>query len=191
MFWEVTVMRSSKRKVLLAMLAIGLLASCQDAAGPTAQEFVGARQANELNEAEPAAVRLQVPNETDLWAWEVIDEAGGKVRVNGHELQVLRGSVSEPTLFVIVQRPSEYLVVELLAYRVADWTQVTTFDGPVKLKLSYRDLDIKNPNRLTILYLPDDVVTGRTEVVPSNVNKTSENVTGKLHHFSSYAAGIN
>jgi hypothetical protein len=185
-------MRSTQRKLLVAMLAMGVLASCQDAADPTASLFPASRQASDLAETESAeAVLLKTPNEADVWAWEMIDESGGKVRLNGHELQVPKGAVSEEMLFVIVQRASEYLVVELLAYRKADWTQMTTFNSPVKLKLSYRDLEIKNPNRLTILYLPDDVVTGRKELVPSHVNKTAENVAGKLGHFSSYAAGIN
>src|SRR5688572_29857526 len=152
MLWEVTVMRSIQRKVLVAMLAMGVLASCQDAADPTAGDFTGAPFATRIDDSNLVSgepVPLKVPNAEEAWGWGWIDERGGKIRLQGHELLVPNGAVTERTLFVIRERAGEYLVVDLLAFRDDGvWTPVTTFPRPVKIKLSYKGLAINNPKRL-------------------------------------------
>ena len=188
-------MRSSQRKVLVAMLAVGIVASCQDSAGPTANDFSGAPLAARIDDSNLVSgepVPLRVPNEEDAWAWGFVDGSGGKIRLEGHELLVPNGAVSERTLFVIRERAGEYLVVDLLAFRDDGvWTPVTTFPKPVKIKLSYKGLAINNPKRLAVLYLPEDSISGAKQVLPTAVSELAENITSKLDHFSSYAAGIN
>jgi hypothetical protein len=188
-------MRSSQRKVLIACLAIGILASCQDASGPGSHDYTGAPLAARMDDSalvsgEPVALR--VPNPEDVWGWGYIEASGGKIRLEGHEVLVPNGAVSERTLFVIRERAGEFLVVDLMAFRDDGlWTPVTTFPKPVKLKLSYKGLAVKYPKRLTILYLPDDELSGEKIVIPTAVSELAENMVSKLDHFSSYAAGIN
>ena len=188
-------MRSIQRKVLVAMLAVGVLASCQDAADPTSNDFTGAPLSSRVDDSDLVSgepVPLKVPNAEDAWAWGWIDAGGGKIRLQGHELLVPNGAVSERTLFVIRERAGDYLVVDLLAFRDDGvWTPVTTFPRPVKIKLSYKGLAINNPKRLAVLYLPEDEISGVREILPTAVSELAENMTSKLDHFSTYAAGIN
>jgi hypothetical protein len=92
----------------------------------------------------------------------------------------------------IVKLPGENIVVELSAWRRIEgvWVEINTFnDDGVKLRLSYKNTDVKQANRLRVVYLPKGDLS-RLEPLWTQIDKTNQQAQGKLSHFSKYALAI-
>ena len=65
----------------------------------------------------------------------------------------------------------------------------TTFNNPVKVKLSYKDADLTGINEQDIKIWYFNEIEGVWELIASDVNTETKHVKGHLEHFSRYAIG--
>jgi hypothetical protein len=123
------------------------------------------------------------------------DASGGRLSdpVNGHEIKIMPKTVAEPTYFVMQTQPGLNVVVDLTAWRRINgaWVQVTTFDTDgVKLRLSYARTNVKQANRLKVVYVPNDDLLGALDPLETLIDRTNKQAQAKLSHFSRYAMAI-
>ncbi len=117
-----------------------------------------------------------------------VDE-GGKVEVGDDEhgksrLKFEEGDVSQDVLVRF-----EWESTGLLQGGAEFSPHGTTFNNPVKIRLSYKDADLTGVNEddLEIRYYNE--VTGEWEFIGNEVNTSKKVVIGYTDHFSRYAIG--
>jgi hypothetical protein len=177
-------MRLSRK--LLGIFAVALVAAC----GENAVEPFGAVQAAKEGNSVLRLVTTKSSSNNAVTA--LIDKQGGVLvdSANGHQLEVPRGAVSEPTHFVMGVAASDKFVVKLLAYRARDLAPVTQFTTkPLRLRLSYAAADVASPRRLRIVYVSNDL-SQILEVLSTSVSKTSPVAEASINHFSVYSMAI-
>lgn len=118
----------------------------------------------------------------------LIGPVGGTLAVDNHEVVVPAGAVSNPTEFSMVVLDGRVIEVDLTATdpETGDDVGGKGFKRPVQLSLSYADARVKKRDidDLVIVRLHED---GTREVLPSTVNRETQQVTAELDHFSRYA----
>jgi hypothetical protein len=131
----------------------------------------------------------------ESWAYAEVDEKGGRIvdDKSGNEIRVMRGAVTEKTIFLMHTLPGRNMVVDLTAWRKIndEWIQIHDFAREsIKLRLSYAKTGVKQPNRLRVVYVPslDDMAT--FEPLDTEIYKTEKQAQGKLSHFSIYSMAI-
>ena len=171
-------------------LILGVATSCTE---NTTAPFE-APQFSEINDGVLSLVDLtdSIP---ESYGWAEIDERGGKVvdEKSGNEVRVMRGAVSEATIFVVHTLPGRKMMVDLTAWRKIDgvWTQIHEFSHEsIKLRLSYAKTTVKQPNRLKVVYIPTLEDPATFEVLDTEIYKTEKQAQGKLSHFSIYSMAI-
>ena len=120
----------------------------------------------------------------------VIGEAGGKLVLGQHVLEVPAGAVSGPTTFSMTDLSGEEIKVGLTATKLlTNDVGSAGFAKPVRLTLSYKNATEvpSNESDLKILWVKAD---GSTEAQPSSVDVQGKRVIGQLSHFSDYAIGF-
>lgn len=181
-------MKNSRLIPILA-LALSVVASCsENAAMPfeTPQFSV---------EDSPLSLVSTTDSIKESWAYGWADHKGGRIYddASGNELKIMRGAVTEPTVFVLHTLPGRKVIVDLTAWRKIDgvWIQIHEFaHESIKLRLSYAKTGVKQPNRLRVVYVPslDDLTT--FEPLYTQIYKTEKQAQGKLSHFSIYSMAI-
>jgi hypothetical protein len=166
-----------------AIVLIALSAGCSETTESLVSPQFGRSSVIELVPVTVPAVSYTVSG--------IIDSKGGRLSdpLNGHEVKFDPRTVSEPTLVTMTTDAGNYIEVDLTAVSVSTGAAVTEFSRPVKLTLNWRNANLKNPNQLTVVYVPDD--GSAMQPVSTVVDKTTKTAQGKLEHFSSYAAAIN
>jgi hypothetical protein len=118
-----------------------------------------------------------------------VNSQGGTLIVGGHMLYVPAKTVDKTTLFIMTVMPGDYIHVDLKAFK-RDGTPVTTFTTPVWLGLSYAGAPGDSDRPLTVTYLVDGTIDGRTQSITSIMYSQWHMVFAQLTHFSSYSAAI-
>ena len=183
-------MKMNRRYLVLAAL-LGSIVSCADTA---TEPFSRPNFSGNDDDAVLAPVTLNTPA-IERTVYVQVDGSGGKLEdhVNGHEIKIMPKTVNEPTWFVMRTLAGSHIVVDLTAWRNVNgvWVQITTFDSDgIKLRLSYGNTDVKQPNRLRVVYLPDEHVNGTLDPLTTLIDKTNKQAQAKLSHFSKYSMAI-
>lgn len=124
---------------------------------------------------------------------EVIGVSGGTISLLGHTLTVPPGAVNQPSVFTLLVLPTGYVEVDLTATvsgLLGNLLNIGAqgFSTPVPVTLSYsRATNVKNPEDLTVVYLPGLLGYRNIQPVPSQVDTVNKTVTAELRHFSRYA----
>lgn len=117
----------------------------------------------------------------------IIGPIGGILEVQDHDLIIPAGAVAQPTAFTMTVIEGRSVEVDLRAIDPETGEDVGEkgFNRPVQLALSYADARIKNRHvdDLVIVRVHED---GTREVLPSTVNRETQQVTAELDHFSRY-----
>ena len=115
----------------------------------------------------------------------LIGPVGGLLEVADHDLVVPPGAVPHPATFRMEVLDGRMIGVELLATDPETGENVGEkgFTRPVQLALSYANADISrwNVDRLVIVRVHED---GTREVLPSRVDRESQQVTAELDPYS-------
>lgn len=131
-----------------------------------------------------------VVRETDLSAGTVagtIDQAGGKLILGQHVLDIPAGAVDAPTLFTMNKLDADHVRMKLTATRVTtNDVGAQGFAVPVKLTLSYKNA-AELPNDQSLLRIIWIKLDGSYESQASTVDVQGKRVTASLSHFSDYA----
>ena len=182
----------TKKIIPLFAIACTLLGACAE----STREQMGVEQyaLDSKLETAPILVPINTPA-VENWTWTLADAHGGRLQdaINGHEIKIMPKTVSEPTYFVMHTLPGNYIHLDLTAWRrvAGAWVQVFTFDSDgVKLRVSYQNTDVKQANRLRVVYLPDNSLTGKLELLHTLVDKTNKQAQAKLSHFSQYTMAL-
>ena len=191
-------MKRSLRAFLAAVLiAVPVLASCNEANSPVAPATTIERQDGLLDLVggvvgglvRLVGVILTGPdaNGAEKSAW--IGSDGGSISTAAYTLTVPRGAVSTRTKFVVAPTNTGAYVINLEAYEQGLLGLVNVgkrgFKKPVLLTISYAKANgVTNTSKLGIVYLatPDQV-----EIQPTTIDTRDKDVTAQLSHFSKYA----
>ena len=120
----------------------------------------------------------------------VVGPAGGIVRNGDHQLWVPALAVAEPTAITFTMVGGNNVHADLSAVRVSDGAAVSNFPRALTLRLSYRNVTVSNPYRLSVAYLVDGTVDGGLEKQASVVSIASQTVSAAVTHFSQYVMAI-
>jgi hypothetical protein len=181
-------------KITTILPVAALLAFTVSCAQDTALEPFEGPQFSEVLDGTTTLVENIVPAESNT-TYALVDEKGGRLsdQVNGHDIKVMANTVSLPTWFVMQTQPGLNVVVDLTAWRNVDgqWVQITTFNtNGVKLRLSYAKSNVKHPNRLKVVYVPNDDLLGALDPLETLIDKPNRQAQAKLSHFSRYEMAI-
>lgn len=160
-------------------LALALfVTACSDPPGPESGLLVGPETAaSAVSVAE--TVRLSDPANTRAQSVSAtFGEQGGRLGLIGHELIVPAGVVEQPTTFTIRTTGDGQVRVDLSA-EDADG-DVSWFDRPVTLGLTFARSDVDDPTTLTIAY------EGEDGLEPIETEVRGQSVYGQIDHFSGY-----
>lgn len=178
-------------KKLLPVLAlvVSVAASCSE----TVTTPFDAPQMNVVEG--PLSLVTLTDSVKESWVYAQFDSKGGRLYddKSGNEIRVLRGAVSEPTWFVMHTLPGTHMVVDLTAWRRLDetWVQIHDFSREsIKLRLSYSKTNVKQPNRLRVVYVPNPEDMSVFEPMYTEIYRTEKQAQGKLSHFSVYSMAI-
>jgi hypothetical protein len=198
-------MKRSFRAFLAAVLiAVPVLASCNEASNPVAPVSTIERQDGLLDlvggvvgvvgdvvggVVNLVGVILTGPdaNGAEKYAW--IGSEGGSITTAAYTLTVPRGAVTTRTKFVITPTNTGAYVINLEAYEQGLLGLVNVgkrgFRKPVLLTVSYaKATGITNVKKLGIVYLATPTTI---EPQPTSIDTRDRDVTAQLSHFSKYA----
>jgi hypothetical protein len=198
-------MKRSFRAFLAAVLiAVPVLASCNDANNPIAPTTTIERQDGLLDLVggvvggavdvvgglvDLVGVILSGPdaNGAEKSAW--IDSDGGSISTAAYTLTVPRGAVSSRTKFVITPTNTGTYTINLEAYEQGLLGLVNVgkrgFRKPVLLTISYANANgVTDIRKLGIVYLATPTTV---EIQPTSIDTRDKDVTAQLSHFSKYA----
>jgi hypothetical protein len=183
-------MKTIRLNLLLAAL-LGSTISCAD----TSTEPFSAPRFNGIDDDGVLTPVTLTEPAVESYVYTYVDGGGGRLSdpVSGHEMKIMPKTVSEGTYFVMKTLAGPNVIVELTAWRKIDgqWVQITTFDDEgVKLRLSYANTGVKQPNKLRVVYLPDGDVNGIMDPLVTLIDKTTKQAQAKLSHFSIYSMAI-
>ncbi|HSL70821.1 MAG TPA: hypothetical protein VK864_11310 [Longimicrobiales bacterium] len=178
-----------KRPVLklmtFALVLAGGLSACDSATAP--EQPVADRAMSYSWGSTPATTNS--PSETAS-VTAVVGPAGGIVRNGDHQLWVPALAVAEPTAITFTMVGGNNVHADLSAVRVSDGAAVSNFPRALTLRLSYRNVTVSNPYRLSVAYLVDGTVDGELEKQASVVSIASQTVSAAVTHFSQYVMAI-
>jgi hypothetical protein len=189
--------RSFKAFVAAVLIAVPVLASCNEASSPLAPAPTIERQDGLLDLVggvlggvlKLVGVILTGPdaNGSAKYAW--IDSNGGTISTAAYTLTVPRGAVGTRTKFVVAPANDGSYTIQLDAYEQGLLGLVNVgargFKKPVLLTISWANANgVTNANKIGIVYLKSATVA---EPQASTVDPRDEDVTAPLSHFSKYA----
>jgi len=108
------------------------------------------------------------------------------LQIGKYRLDVPRGAVKKPTIFVMTVLTGEMIGVRLLAFD-KDWNRVTEFGTPLQLTLPYDEADqaeIGNPGKLLFANVASEIDTTILELLNTQLDRDNQTITGTLYHFS-------
>lgn len=185
--------RGSVMAILVAVLFVG--GACDT--GPTEpvtqpdrleaqapDEFLGGLLKRIIRQTVPQLVETVVTVIEEV-ATVLIGPAGGIVEVLDHDLNVPAGAISRPAVFSMTALGGTTVEVDLRARdaRTGKDVGASGFERPVQLALSYADVEVRDPSKLTIVRIMPD---GRRIPVKSRVDRETQQVIAELDHFSRY-----
>jgi hypothetical protein len=193
--------RSFKALAIAVLIALPLLASCNEATGPLAPTTNIERQEGLLGDLVGGVVDLvggvvgllgnilsgPDANGNAASAW--IDSNGGTVKTAAYTLTVPRGAVKTKTQFVIQPLNNGTYTVELKAYQKTLLSTKSVgekgFAKPVLFTVSYARADgVTDTKKLGIIYIASPT---QVELQKTTVDTRDKDVTAQLSHFSKYA----
>lgn len=162
--------------------------------------FGACEQADISGITEPAAAPAYVPPvRTATIVSRVVHNTSGTVvsdwltngksatlQLGKYTLEIPRGAVKKPTLFVMTVLDGNMIGVRLLAFD-RDMNPVTQFAMPLQLTLPYDEADqteITSTNKLLIANVVSEIDTRILELVNPQVNRSALTITGNISHFS-------
>jgi hypothetical protein len=190
-------MRSFRAFLAAVLIAVPVLASCNEANNPIAPTTTIERQDGLLDLVggvvgglvKLVGSILSGPdaNGAEKYAW--IDSNGGSISTAAYTLTVPRGAVTTRTKFVVTPENNGTYTINLEAYEQGLLGLVNVghrgFKKPVLLTISYDNArGVTNEKKIGIVYLatPDMV-----EIQPTVIDTRNNDVTAQLQHFSKYA----
>ena len=193
--------RSFKAFATAVLIALPILASCNEVQGPLAPTTNIERQEGLVGDLVGGAVDLvggvvgllgnilsgPDANGSAASAW--IDSNGGTVKTAAYTLTVPRGAVKAKTQFVIQPLNDGTYTVELEAYQKTLFGTTSVgekgFAKPVLLTISYAKAEgVTNTKKLGIIYIASPT---KVELQKTTVDTQDKDVTAQLSHFSKYA----
>ena len=106
---------------------------------------------------------------------------------NGYRLDVPRGAVKHPTVFVMKVTPGDRVAVSLEAWSGND--KITTFRVPLKLTMPLSALsaeDLENTQKLLIANVAEDGSETILDVTNAQVDASKTTIAGFITHFSTW-----
>jgi hypothetical protein len=193
--------RSFKALLTAVLIAVPMLASCNEAQGPLAPATNIERQDGLLGGLVGGVVDLvgdvvglldNILTGPDAkgdakYAW--IDSDGGTITTAAYTLTVPRGAVTKNTKFEVKPSNTGAYMLELHAYQQGLFGLVDVgsrgFRKPVLLTISYANANgVTDVRKLGIIYIasPEQI-----ELQQTSVDTRNKTVTSPLSHFSRYA----
>jgi hypothetical protein len=108
------------------------------------------------------------------------------LQIGKYTLEIPRGAVKKPTLFVMTVLDGDMIGVSLRAFD-KDFKPVTEFRVPLRLTLPYDEADqaeIGSGNKLKIANVTSEIDPTILELVNITRNAEDQTITGNLLHFS-------
>lgn len=189
--------RSFKAFVAAVLIAVPVLASCNEASNPVAPTTTIERQDGLLDLVggvvggvlKLVGVILTGPdaNGEAKYAW--IDSNGGTITTAAYTLTVPRGAVGTRTKFVVAPVNDGSYTLQLDAYEQGLLGLVNVgprgFKKPVLLTISWANANgVTNAKQIGIVFLKSAT---EVEAQNSTVDTRDKDVTASLSHFSKYA----
>lgn len=106
---------------------------------------------------------------------------------NGYRLEVPRGAVKHPTLFVMKVTPGDRVAVSLEAWSGSE--KITTFRVPLQLTMPLSALsaeDLTDTHKLLIANVAEDGTETILDVTHAQVDAANTTITGLITHFSTW-----
>lgn len=189
--------RSFKAFLAAVLIAVPVLASCNEASNPVSPVSTIERQDGLLDlvgglvggvlKLVGGILTGPDANGSEAYAW--ITSEGGTVKTAAYTLTVPRGAVSTKTKFVVKPTNTGAYMLELDAYQQGLLGLVNVgakgFKKPVLLTISYaKATGVTDAKSIVIVY----VTTSVDGVIQSTtVDTRNKTVTSPLSHFSKYA----
>ncbi|HEX6066990.1 MAG TPA: hypothetical protein VFZ04_22295, partial [Longimicrobiales bacterium] len=178
--------KSYQRTLLVGLLTLApLFGACEQADISGVTELPSIATAPKVKSAAIVSRVTHATSGTVLSDW-LTNGKAATLQIGKYKLEIPRGAVKKPTIFVMTVLDGDMIGVRLLAFD-KDWNRVTEFPVPLRLTLPYDEADqsdIGNPGKLLFANVASEIDTTILELLSTQLDRDNQTITGNLFHFS-------